>query len=112
MIIIYHNTVYVPWDVQRLSDTKAITMRIANRETNGLLTPYAWSLRVTQIECTEKGALARHNDLRAPAGCLQYFTEPTGVIQSFNLNSQNGPYLGNMNYAICIRRLTQHKQIR
>lgn len=37
----------------------------------------------------------------APAGCLQYFTEPSGTIMSFNY----GHYLSNMDYAICIERL-------
>ena len=36
----------------------------------------------------------------APAGCLQYFTEPRGTISSFNF----GQYLSNMDYAICIER--------
>lgn len=36
----------------------------------------------------------------APSGCLQYFTEPTGTISSFNY----GRYLANTDYAICIER--------
>lgn len=40
--------------------------------------------------------------LPAPPGCLQYFTTKTGVIQSFNF----GQYLNNLDYAICIERLS------
>lgn len=36
----------------------------------------------------------------APTGCLQYFTEPSGIVESFNF----GEYLNNMDYAICIER--------
>ena len=38
---------------------------------------------------------------RAPSGCLQYFTEDTGTIESFNL--ANGQLLENMDYAVCIK---------
>lgn len=60
----------------------------------------------------------------APAGCLQYFIQPTGQIETFNFNnaagqysifilhvwlnfieSFPGPYIGDMSYAICFRRL-------
>lgn len=36
----------------------------------------------------------------APTGCLQYFTSPSGTIESFNF----GQYLNNMDYSICIER--------
>ena len=39
--------------------------------------------------------------LPAPSGCLQYHSEPSGTIMSFNY----GQYLANMDYAICIERL-------
>lgn len=70
-----------------------------------------WNMKVTQIECREKGALARYSELQAPLGCTQYFPEPTGTIQSFNLNSQIGPYIGNLDYAICIRRQASHTSL-
>lgn len=35
-----------------------------------------WSIRIRQIPCKSAS--------RAPAGCLQYFTSNTGVIESFN----------------------------
>lgn len=37
---------------------------------------------------------------RAPMGCLQYFTQASGIIESFNF----GQYLNNMDYSICIQR--------
>lgn len=37
---------------------------------------------------------------RAPMGCLQYFTQPSSIIESFNF----GQYLNNMDYSICIQR--------
>lgn len=37
---------------------------------------------------------------RAPAGCLQFFTQPSGIIESFNF----GQYLNSMDYSICIQR--------
>ena len=37
----------------------------------------------------------------APSGCLQYHSDPSGTIMSFNY----GHYLANMDYAICIERL-------
>lgn len=104
--------VYIPWDVQRLTETKEITIRLGNRATDGTLGPYMWDMRVIQIECPEKGIFARPNVLRAPEGCTQFYNEPTGTIESFNLNSQNGPYLANMAYAICIRRQPSHTQLR
>lgn len=107
-----HKLVYIHWDVQRLTETKDITIRLGDRANDFTLGPFLWNMKVTQIECREKGILARHSDLRAPDGCTQYFHEPTGTIQSFNLNNQNGPYLGNMNYAICIRRQPSQTQLR
>lgn len=37
---------------------------------------------------------------RAPAGCLQYFSAASGLIESFNF----GQYLNNLDYSICIAR--------
>merc|ERR1712012_38906 len=52
-----------------------------------------FSIKVTQIECS--------SPVRAPDGCLQYFTEETGTIESFNF--QGDHLLENMDYTICIR---------
>jgi len=62
-----------------------------------------WSIRVSQIACTSR--------YRAPAGCLQYHTETSAMIKSFNykkptvaeIKSQTtNVHLQNLNYAICI----------
>lgn len=39
--------------------------------------------------------------LSAPDGCLQYFHQTTGVVESFNFGNN---YLGNTHYAICFNR--------
>ena len=40
----------------------------------------------------------------APDGCLQYFTEAQGSIESFNWAMKSSPYPASTNYAICIKR--------
>ncbi|CAG2106954.1 unnamed protein product [Medioppia subpectinata] len=55
---------------------------------------YRWHIIVTQIT-----RVSSH--LAAPTGCLQYFTLPSGQLQSFNYGHQ---YISNMDYAICIQR--------
>lgn len=108
---------YVPWDVQRLRDTKRIIVRTASRH-DGAIQPATWRLRVTQIECADKWAVLPMFDrrssaeLRAPAGCLQYHTQSTGTVQSFNFNRSRGPYLGGLSYGICFRRQPQHSELR
>lgn len=47
----------------------------------------------------------------APAGCLQYFPNPSGVIESFNFNNGNGVYMGNMKYSICFRKTDKNQQL-
>lgn len=104
-------SVYVPWNVQRLRDTKTITVRTASRQ-NTNRPAATWKLRVTQIECQGSGLFGRDGPMRAPAGCLQYFVEPAGSFESFNLNNRTGPYLGNMTYGICFRRRPHDAQLR
>lgn len=44
-------------------------------------------------------------DLLAPAGCDQYYTEPTGLINSFNYRAGiNTNYMTNLKYTICIKQ--------
>lgn len=108
--------VYVPFSPTLANMTLAINFNIGSR-TPGQVGPY-WNVRVQQLECPVGAAYASktairteslvktfHNDLGelAPTGCLQYYTAPTGIIKSFNFNN-GGPYIGNMNYAICFRR--------
>lgn len=51
------------------------------------------------------------SDWVAPPDCLQYYVEPQGMLDSFNFNDGKGPYIGDMNYAICFRRLRQNRSI-
>lgn len=53
-----------------------------------------WNIRIDQVDCDG-------GDLQAPAGCGQYFTEPSGNISS--LNWRDGTYLKNVNLASCIK---------
>eukprot|EP00090_Calanus_glacialis_P019172 TRINITY_DN29510_c0_g1_i1.p1 TRINITY_DN29510_c0_g1~~TRINITY_DN29510_c0_g1_i1.p1 ORF type:complete len:427 (-),score=76.48 TRINITY_DN29510_c0_g1_i1:137-1417(-) len=55
----------------------------------------AFTIKVTQIECSSKTL--------APSGCLQYFTGTTGQIDTFNYNSGNGAHLANQDYSACVR---------
>ncbi|KOB64713.1 Uncharacterized protein OBRU01_23787, partial [Operophtera brumata] len=62
-----------------------------------------FSIKVSQL--TSSDALA------APAGCLQYFTEPSWYLESFNYLDKSeigitrvSSYLNNLNYAMCIER--------
>jgi len=54
----------------------------------------AATIKVTQVKCSSK--------LLAPDGCLQYFTEDTGNIASFN-NGGTGIHLASQDYRICVR---------
>ncbi|XP_049278383.1 uncharacterized protein LOC125761367 [Anopheles funestus] len=118
--------VYVPFNPTNADRTMTITFRIASRTQIPTLSNPHWSIRVQQLECptgmaaaAKDGArqldpsemvplLARtlHSDvgLIAPTGCLQYFSDTSGTVESFNLGSGVGPYLGGLNYAICFNR--------
>jgi hypothetical protein len=65
------------------------------------------------------------SDWLAPPGCLQYHVNPNGIMETFNFNNGagenwlcglktefflnvlifSGPYIGDMKYAICFRRV-------
>ena len=62
---------------------------------------YKYSLKVTQINCNTNDETMKL--LQAPTGCLQYFTEPSGTMQSFNYDGVNA-YSINQDYSICIAR--------
>lgn len=122
-----HFTVYVPFTPTLTDITLSINFKLGSRDA-GVAAPY-WNIRVQQLECpvgatfASKSALRAelppplaktfHNDLGvlAPAGCLQYHTTTTGVIKSFNFNS-GGPYIGDMNYAICFRRSRTNTELK
>ncbi|XP_052897505.1 uncharacterized protein LOC128304364 [Anopheles moucheti] len=114
--------VYVPFNPTNADRTMTITFQIASRSQIPTLANPHWSVRVQQLECpTGMAAAARqldpsemlpqnartvHGDigLLAPTGCLQYFTDTSGTVESFNLASGAGPYLGGLDYAICFKR--------
>ncbi|XP_018015876.1 uncharacterized protein LOC108672680 [Hyalella azteca] len=63
-----------------------------------------WNISVTQIECNSEN--------RAPAGCLQYFTNTKGTIKSFNYDATTFPnstpptattQLASQVYGVCIK---------
>lgn len=54
-----------------------------------------WEIRVSQVPFSQ----------RAPQGCLQYFTEPQGFLQTFNF-AENGRHLANQNYKVCFKQDT------
>ena len=49
-----------------------------------------WEIKVSQFNC-------RNDDIAGPPGCLQYYTETTGTIQSFNYppNDMSTDMVGN-----------------
>ncbi|KAH8277071.1 hypothetical protein KR026_004776 [Drosophila bipectinata] len=61
----------------------------------------SFNIKVSQLE-----------DNLAPNNCLQYFTEPEGIVKSFNydtdgsiVDNREATYFNNLNYAICLSRL-------
>ncbi|XP_077287968.1 uncharacterized protein LOC143912556 [Arctopsyche grandis] len=95
--------------------------RIVGRGNRPTLQQPSWRLKVTQLECYNmprkfkeiailntvpdfKLTADRDEYLIAPPGCLQYYPDRSGSIESFNYNRGTGPYLGNLLYAMCFRR--------
>ncbi|XP_017781890.1 PREDICTED: uncharacterized protein LOC108566497 [Nicrophorus vespilloides] len=89
--------------------------------TGGIIEPNSprWNIKVTQLECPsrdKKFALQHKKDTNnrpaedfhklAPEGCLQYFTEPSGTIQSFGYESSKMSMITAQDYAICFKRST------
>ncbi|KAG0716800.1 hypothetical protein GWK47_008838 [Chionoecetes opilio] len=60
----------------------------------------AWNIQVAQIACD--------SEYRAPVGCLQYYTEHSNIISSFNFDGAatdtDTRQLADMDYGVCIRR--------
>ncbi|XP_049548323.1 uncharacterized protein LOC125959541 [Anopheles darlingi] len=124
--------VYVPFNPTSADRTLTIAFRIASRAQIPTLGNPHWSVRVQQLECPTglpagglrsllepesalNGVAPRTtHDLSAlaPVGCLQYFTEPSGTVESFNLGGNGvGPYLGGLSYAICFQRTRSTHQL-
>lgn len=60
-----------------------------------------WNIKVTQIPCDSED--------RAPTGCLQYYTESSGYVKSFNFDHYNSfnrsvnSEIAKLNYGVCIK---------
>lgn len=67
----------------------------ANIGSSSTASTSAFTIKVTQVECTSKRA--------APSGCTQYFTGSSGTIETYNYNAAAGVLLANQDYSICIR---------
>lgn len=67
---------------------------------------------VEQKKPVMQARIGLFNDWLAPQGCLQYFVQQNGTVESFNLNNGVGPYIGDMSYAICFRRTRADSMIR
>jgi len=62
----------------------------------------AWDIKISQFACGDI-------DSGGPPGCLQYYKETYGIIQSFNFPAattvgSTSTHLINQRYQICIRR--------
>lgn len=120
--------VYVP--INPMKGERFLQMTI---NTQALLSQRStWKIAVHQFECplgqsrsinpanvvvdqqkpVMQARIGLFNDWLAPQGCLQYFVQQNGTVESFNLNNGVGPYIGNMNYAICFRRTRADTMIR
>lgn len=104
-----------------------ISINTADRNFNPDLVAPVWSIRVTQLDCAAGSPLLelepKFEELKshttgvdsywlAPNGCLQYFPDTSGVIESFNLDNGAGTYMGDMRYSICFRRTTATRGVR
>jgi len=56
-----------------------------------------WNIMVSQISSTQ-------TELLAPRGCLQYFREDRGTLETFNFDNGNGQLLNNHMYTMCIEQ--------
>ncbi|CAO1304469.1 unnamed protein product, partial [Diamesa hyperborea] len=117
--------IYVPISPRQGERQITITITTKDRQANPSFVTPSWNIAVHQLDCPlffgrtsvlnnqtvenktgiQRTARTFISDWLAPQGCLQYFVQPTGFVESFNLAEGVGPYIGNMNYAICFRRL-------
>ncbi|XP_065219957.1 uncharacterized protein LOC135845378 isoform X2 [Planococcus citri] len=76
------------YDVENVNGPITITILLTSANT-----PRMWEIKISQIEFNR----------RAPAGCTQYFPEPSGIIQTMNY-AINGRHLADQDYIICMRQ--------
>ena len=54
-----------------------------------------WNILVRQFDSSQ-------TDYLAPRGCLQYYRQDLGTLETFNFNSGNGELLNDQMYTMCI----------
>ena len=106
--ILFFLAVYIPVNATSGNDLVRLFAMVGGSYANpqpindvqdyGLVSNYTWNIQVRQIDCRSG------HPLEAPQGCLQYFTQPTDTIESFNFAKGGSPYPANLDYAICIKR--------
>lgn len=75
--------------------TSTFTLNIL---TSGTTTSRTWNILIRQIPCG--------TTYTAPDQCLQWYTEPSGTLSSFNYQFAATPYVQHLayqNYDICLR---------
>jgi len=70
-------------------DTVTLTITLSS------LVAQKWQILVRQYDSSQ-------TDYLAPRGCLQYFRQDNGVIETYNYNGGNGELLNNHMYTYCI----------
>ena len=55
-----------------------------------------WNIYLRQLDAD--------SEYIAPRGCLQYFKEETGMLETFNYNAGNGELLNSHMYTMCIKQ--------
>ena len=70
-------------------DSATLTISLSSQSTQ------KWNILVRQYESTQTEYLA-------PRGCLQYYRQDRGTLETFNHNGGNGELLNNHMYTMCI----------
>lgn len=100
----YIYAVYVP--INPLKGERFLEVTINTQQSVNNFNPRStWKISVHQFECPlgqarkantavqvpqRQAKLGLFNDWVAPLGCLQYFNQPNGTVESFNLNNGVG----------------------
>ena len=74
-----------------VKDVEEVTITI----TLSSLSTQKWNILVRQFDSTQTEYLA-------PRGCLQYYREDAGMLETFNYNGGNGELLNSHMYTMCI----------
>ncbi|KAJ8666893.1 hypothetical protein QAD02_008555 [Eretmocerus hayati] len=74
-----------------------------------------WNMRIQQIACDSQ--------MRAPSGCLQYYTSISGSVTSFNYGTSSNPRMSDggttgtremseLNYGVCVKSVSGYCSIK